>query len=318
MRWFAAFACALVLPAWGQQPWPAKPVRLIISNPPGDAPDLVARALTEQLSKAFGRQWFVENRPGGESIIGAEAAAHSAPDGYTFYFASQITMAINPNAFKTLPYDPDRDFTPVAMVIDSGPFVVAVNPEVAAKNLPELIQLARQRPGALSYSATVPLLAMFGQWLNKHSGIDMVEVQYKTPGQAVQDVVTGRVQVIIIALAAIDPFVKSGKLRVLAVTSGSRLKNAPDVPTVGETFPGFEMGGWLALVAPKGLPSEIAQRVNREVDTVVHSPEFEKRVQVFGWSNGSGARNAQAIGEFIRVERARWRDLIQEIGLQPK
>jgi tripartite-type tricarboxylate transporter receptor subunit TctC len=314
----ALLVAASFVPARAQQPWPSKPVRLILSNSAGSAPDVVARLFAEPLSRAFGQPWLIDNRAGGEGVIGAEAAAKSPPDGYTFYLGTIVAMAVTPHLLKSPPYDPQRDFTPVAMVIDSGPSAISINPEYPVRTVPELVAYAKANPGKLSYSATVAILGVHGEWFNNVTGIRMTQVNYKETAQATQDALSGRVPVMVNALATMVPHIRSGKLRLIAVTSAKRLAAWPDVPTVAEYYPGFEAEGWLSLVAPTGTPADVVQRVNREMDRIVKSPQFLEPAQKFSWSNLGGASTPQALAEFYRVERDKWGRIMRQVGIQPQ
>ena len=303
--------------ALAQTAWPLKPMRLFISNSPGSAPDLVARVTTDQLARALGQSWIIENRPGGESVIGAEAAARSAPDGYNFYVASIVAVAIAPNLVKNIPYDPLKDFTPVAMIVDSGPSAIAVHPEVPVKTFPELVSLAKNQPGKLSYSITVAFLNISQEWLNKIAGINMTQINYKDTGQAVQDAVSGRVPVMVNSVGTALPHIRAGKMRFLAVTSLKRLPAFPDVPAVAEFYPGYESEGWLSLAAPAGTPTDVVNRVNREMERIVRDAQFTQAVQKFVWANNIGASTPQALTVFYRAERDKWGKIIRELGIQP-
>ena len=300
-----------------QTNWPAKPIRLILSNSAGSAPDLLARVTTEQLGRALGQPWIIENRPGGEGVIGAEAAAKANPDGYTFYVATIVAVAIAPHLLKNLPYDPVRDFAPVAMIVDSGPSAVAVHPELAVNTLPELVALAKKAPGKLSYSSTVAFLGISQEWMNKLAGINITQITYKDTAQAIQDAISGRVPVMVNSIGTVLPLIKAGKLRLLAVTSLKRLPTFPEVPAVAEFYPGYESEGWLSLAAPAGTPADIVNRVNREMDRIVRDSQFTQAVQKFAWANNNGANTPQALTVLYRAERDKWGKIIHDLGIQP-
>jgi tripartite-type tricarboxylate transporter receptor subunit TctC len=300
------------------QNWPAKPVRFFLSNSAGSAPDLVARATAEQLQKATGQSWIVENRPGGEGVIGAAAVARAAPDGYSFYQASIVAIAVQPHMLKDLPYDTLRDFAPVAMIVDSGPSGIAVHPSVAAKTFPEFIALAKSQPGKLSYSVTVAFLSASARWMNQLAGINMTEVYYKETGNATNDALSGQVPVMFNSLGTSVPHIKSGKLRLLAVTSLKRLPQFPEVPTVAEFYPGYESEGWASMAAPAGTPAEIVNRLNREIDRIVKDPQFNAGIAKFYWANLNGASTPQVLATFYRSERDKWGKILKDVGIQPQ
>ena len=312
-----ALAAILAGPA-GAQDWPARPVKFIVSQPPGTSPDITARLLAERLSRLLGQQVVVENRPGGQNVIGAQAAAKSAADGYTYYFATTAAMITNPLTFKALPYDPEKDFTPVAMIAKS-PMVVAVNPAVQARTLAELVALDKSQPGKLAAAneGTKTFGGMMSQMLNKTAGINLLQVPYTGVAPAIQDTIAGRTQVVLVSSAALLPFLKRGELRALAVSVGKRVRGLEEVPTLGETFPGFEYAGWFALFAPAGTPADIVQRVNRDMDRVLADPEMAQRLFDFGLVN-EGAGTRESLNEFLRAERVRWAKLVKDIGLQPE
>lgn len=314
---------ALLLPAVlagpaAAQDWPTRPVKFVISQPPGTSPDIVARFLADKLSRLLGQQVIVENRPGGQNVIGAQAVAKAPADGYTYFFATTAAIVTNPLTFKSLPYDPEKDFTPVAMIAKS-PMVIAVNPAVQAKTLAELVALDKAQPGKLAAAneGTKTFSGMMAKMLNTTAGTRLLQVPYTGVAPAIQDTIAGRTQVVLVSSAALLPFLKRGELRALAVSAGKRVRGLEDVPALVETYPGFEYVGWFALLAPAGTPAGIVQRVNREMDRVLADPEIVQRLYDFGLVN-EGAGTPEALHEFLRAERARWAKLVKEIGLQPE
>ncbi len=300
------------------QEWPARPVKFIISQPPGTSPDIVARFLADRLSRQLGQSVVVENRPGGQNVIGAQAVAKAPADGYTYFFATTAAIVTNPLTFKSLPYDPEKDFTPVAMIAKS-PMVIAVNPSVAAKTLAELVALDKSQPGKLAAAneGAKTFSGMMSQMLNKTAGTVLLQVPYNGVSPAIQDTIAGRTQVVLVSSAAMLPFLKRGDLRPLAVSAGKRVRGLEDVPTLSETYPGFEYVGWFALLAPTGTPAAVIQRLNREMDKVLADPEIAQRLFDFGLVN-EGAGTPESLNEFLRAERERWSKLVKEIGLQPE
>ena len=312
---------ALLLPAVlagpaAAQDWPTRPVKFVISQPPGTSPDIVARFLADKLSRLLGQQVIVENRPGGQNVIGAQAVAKAPADGYTYFFATTAAIVTNPLTFKSLPYDPEKDFTPVAMIAKS-PMVIAVNPAVQAKTLAELVALDKAQPGKLAAAneGTKTFSGMMAKMLNTTAGTRLLQVPYTGVAPAIQDTIAGRTQVVLVSSAAFLPFLKRGELRALAVSAGKRVRGLEDVPALAETYPGFEYVGWFALLAPAGTPAGIVQRVNREMDRVLADPEIAKRLYDFGLVN-EGAGTPEAMNEFLRAERVRWAKLIKETGVR--
>jgi tripartite-type tricarboxylate transporter receptor subunit TctC len=312
----AALLCAAG-PAMAQD-WPARPVKFIVSQPPGTSPDITARFLADRLSRLLAQPVLVENRPGGQNVIGAQAAAKAPADGYTFFFATTAAIVTNPLTFKALPYDPARDFVPVAMIAKS-PMVVAVHPGVQARTLAELVALDRAQPGKLAAAneGAKTFSGMMSQMLNQAAGIGLLQVPYSGVAPAIQDTIAGRTQVVLVSSAALLPFLKRGDLRPLAVSAGKRVRGLEEVPTFAETFPGFEYVGWFALLAPAGTPQSVAQRANREMERVLADPEIAQRLFDLGLVN-EGAGTPESLGDFLRAERERWGKLVKEIGLQPE
>ena len=302
----------------GAQDWPARPVKLIVSQPPGTSPDITARYLADRLSRLLGQPVLVENRPGGQNVIGAQAAAKAPADGYTYFFATTAAIVTNPLTFKALPYDPERDFAPVAMIAKS-PMVVAVNPSVPAKTLAELVALDKSQPGRLAAAneGAKTFSGMMSQMLNKTAGTRLLQVPYSGVSPAIQDTIAGRTQVVLVSSAALLPFLKRGDLRPLAVSAGKRVRGIEDVPTLAETYPGFEYVGWFALLAPAGTPPNAVQRMNREMDRVLADAEVAQRLYDLGLVN-EGAGTPESLNDFLRAERERWAKLVKEIGLQPE
>jgi len=300
------------------QEWPSRPVKFIISQPPGTSPDIVARFLADRLSRQIGQPVVVENRPGGQNVIGAQAAAKAPADGYTYFFATTAAVITNPLTFKSLPYDPARDFVPVAMIAKS-PMVVAVNPSVPAKTLAELVALDKAQPGKLAAAneGAKTFSGMMSQMLNRTAGTRLLQVPYSGVAPAIQDTIAGRTQVVLVSSAAMLPFLKRGDLRALAMSAGKRVRGLEDVPTLSESFPGFEYVGWFALLAPTGTPGAVIRRVNRDMDKVLAEADIAKKLYAFGLVN-EGAGTQESLNEFLRAERERWAKLVKEIGLQPE
>jgi tripartite-type tricarboxylate transporter receptor subunit TctC len=312
-----ALLVLLAGPAAAQE-WPARPVKFVVSQPPGTSPDIVARFLADKLSRSLGQQVIVENRPGGQNVIGAQAVAKAPADGYTYFFATTAAVITNPLTFRTLPYDPEKDFAPVAMIAKS-PMVIAVNPSVPAKTLAELVALDRASPGKLAAAneGAKTFSGLMSQMLNKTAGIGLLLVPYSGVSPAIQDTIAGRTQVVLVSSAALLPFLKRGDLRPLAVSAGKRVRGLEEVPTLAETYPGFEYVGWFALVAPAGSPVAALQKANRDMDKVLADPEVAQRLFDFGLVN-EGAGTPESLAEFLRAERGRWAKLVKEVGLEPE
>ncbi len=319
-RRFTAALAASALPvgATQAQGWPDKPVKFILSQPPGSGPDNVARLIADRLAKTWGQAVLIDNRPGGQNTIGAQAAARSAPDGGTFYFATTAALVSNAYLFKQLPYDPQRDFTPVAFVARS-PFAVLVEAGSPLRSLQDLVDHARSRPGQVSLGNEGPrtFSGMVSRLLAARLKLDFNQVPYASVGVAVQNTLGGQVEVIVADLASTAALVRAGKLRLLAVTSAQRLPGHDAVPALAETLPGFEMIGWFALVAPSGTPAPVLQRANADVNAVLNQRETAERIAAIG-PIADGSMGLDQVAAFLRGEHQRWAAATREIGLLPE
>lgn len=313
----AGLVFSLLAAAAAAQGWPERPVRWIHSSAPGSSGDIIARVLGEPLGQKWGRQVVIDNRPGAAGNIAAQAAARSAPDGYTFFFGVASTLAINPYTFRSVPFDAEKDFVPVAN-IGVSPFMIAVNPAVPANTLSELIALAKAQPGKLTYatSGSRNLPQITGEMLKGAAGIDILNVPYKGSPNAAQGTIAGDTQVYVDSVPAMAPYLRSGRLRIIAVTSQRRLPGFEAVPAVAETLPGFAAVGWFALVAPAGTAAEVVVRVNRDLNEVQAQPEVAQRVRQLGVFDGGGT--PQEVDRFLRAERALWQKVIRDAGIEPE
>ena len=298
--------------------WPERPVRLIAPVSSGTSLDVALRIVADRLSKALSATFHVENIVGGAGLVAAQTAARAEPDGYTFYLAGVGVIAADRHLFKSLPYDPDRDFAPVAIIYDSSAFAIALHPDVPAKSIPELIALAKTQPGKLSYgTGSVGVLGIPGEWFNKVAGTNVVAVPYTSSPQMLQDALAGRTQMIITTIGVLASLKEADRLRVLAVTSAQRFPGWADVPTVGETLPGYRIVGIGILVAPAATNREIVQRLNREIDQIVRQPDVVRQLHSLGMTN-SGAGTPQSVAEFMRVERENLDHVLNSLGVQPR
>lgn len=295
------------------QSYPNKPIKFVIGFGPGGATDVVGRLMAKKIGDALGQPIVVENKAGASSNIGAEAAFRAAPDGYTFYVPA-ITNAINVSLFPKLPFDFAKDFEPVALFA-KVPNILVVHPDVPAKSLKELIDLARAQPGKLSYasSGSGTSIHLCGELFKMLAKVDLVHIPYKGSAPAIIDMVGGQVQVMFDNMPSALPHVKAGKLRALAVTSAQRSPSAPDVPTMGEAgLAGFDVQSWFGLVAPKGTPKEIITRMNAEAVKALASTEIKERFLDLGAVGGP--MSPEAFGEFIRDEITRWSEVVKASG----
>lgn len=318
---FAVAVCAAITASTGAataQTWPTKPIRLVTAFATGTAPDIVCRVMADRLSRDLGEQVVVDNRPGGSSIIAAETVAHAPADGYTFFFATTAPLVTNRLTFKSLPYDAERDFAPVAMV-GQNPFLILVPSSLPVKTIPELVAYEKSHPGELSFASDGPrnFSGMIGAWLNKVAGMHMLQVPYANMAQGIRDTIAERTQAIIIAFAAARPFMASGQLRAIAKTGPEKIPGFEPLATVAETYPGFEFGGWFAIVGPAGMPDDVVLRMNRNVDKVLDDPEVLQKLADIGITT-NGADTPDGLGSFIENEDERWEKIVRQIGAEPE
>jgi tripartite-type tricarboxylate transporter receptor subunit TctC len=305
------FVCS---PAFAQ-PYPAKPLRLVVPFPPGGPTDITGRTIAEKLQQRLGEPLIVENRPGAGSIIGTDAVAKSPPDGYTLLLGSN-SIALQPLLQAKLPYDPQKDLAPVILAVRI-PNVLVVNPSVPAKTVTEFIALARAKPGTINYAsvgnATGPHL--FAELFRSLTGVNIVHVPYKGTAPAVNDLLGGQVQALFDSLATALPNIRAGKLRALGVTSLQRSKSAPDIPTLDESgAPGYEATGWFGVLVPAGTPPGVVTRLNAEIGTILKMPDVEERFLKFGAESGGGS--PADFAAFIRSEQDKWGKIIREAGIK--
>jgi tripartite-type tricarboxylate transporter receptor subunit TctC len=310
------FALAGCVPAGAAsaQTYPAKPIRIIVPWPPGGGTDLVARTVAQKFTEALGQTAIVENRAGANGIIGADAAAKAAPDGYTVMITI-ASHAINPTLYTKLPYH-TADLQPVSLLAEY-PFVVTVHPSLPSKTISEVIALAKSRPGQLSYASSGngsgPHLGM--ELLKSMSGIDMVHVPYKGAGQAMTDLISGNVQVFLNNFLAAAPHIKAGKLRALAVTSQKRSAAAPALPTVSESaVPGYVVTGWYGLFVPAATPPAVVTTLHATAVKALRSKDVSDRL-----TNEAAeivASTPQQFAEFFKAEIARWAAVIKKAGIR--
>jgi tripartite-type tricarboxylate transporter receptor subunit TctC len=313
----ALLLCAWLLPlqAWAQQlPWPNKTVRLVVPAAAGGPTDLVARVLAEKLTATLGQTFIVDNRAGAGHMIGTEAVARSAPDGYVFGLVT-TPHVINPALQKKMPYDTLRDLEPVSW-LTSLPLVLVVSTDSPVRSVRELVELAKAKPGQLNLAsagtATGPHLA--GELFKSSAAINIVHVPYKGGPQATTAMLSGEAALYFDTPSGTLPHIKSGKLRALAVTTLTRSASLPDVPTMAESgFPGFEVNVWNGLVAPAGVPREIMTRMQAEVLKALAQPDVRQRFAAVGFET-VGSTPAE-FGAYIEKELTKWRKVVQDAGM---
>ena len=284
--------------------YPAKPVRLVVAWPPGSSADTSARLLAQKLGESLGQSFIVDNRPGASGIIGTESVLRAPADGYTLLF-NTANHASNKVVFPKLSYDPVADFMPVSMV-HRNVLSVSVHPSLPVKTLEDFLQYAKAKPGTLSFGTpglgTPHQLA--GEVLKQRAGIDMVHIPYKGGGPAVADLISGQIPVSVASLAAVMPFMRTGRVRVVAVTDPTRYDEIKDVAAVAETFPGFDVSGWSGLFALAGTPPEIVARLNAEVMRILNLPDTRRAMNAAGLV--ASVSTPEALGKLVRDDIERW------------
>jgi tripartite-type tricarboxylate transporter receptor subunit TctC len=310
----ALCAFAFALPAPAQQAWPSKPIKIIVPYPPGGTSDILARSVGQKLSEQYGQPVVIENKPGATGNIGADFVAKSPPDGYTLLLGDIGSLAIAPSVVTTLPFDPVKDFAPVVMVAYS-PHLLVVHPSVPAKDAKELIAMAKAKPDTMNFAVSGIGGAnhLAGIDFAQRAGIKWAYIPYKGGSQALTDMVGGQAQVMFNGMLATYPFVKDGKLKVLAISSAKRFAAAPDIPTVAESaFSGFETGSWQGIVAPAGTPPQVVRKLHADVMAILSTPEMKDRLDKAGAE--VRAMSPQQFGGFILDEKARWAKVVKESG----
>lgn len=302
--------------AWGQADYPGKPIRMIVPFPPGGVTDIVARTVSVKLSAELGQPVVVENRAGASGAIGAELGARAAPDGYTLIMGNISTLGINPITFAKLGYDPITSFDPISLVAVQ-PLLITVHPGVPAKNLAELVQLAKSQPGQLNYGTAGSSIHLAVEQFNSLAGIRMNHIAYKGSAPAITDLVGGQIQVLFDPFSSIYPLVVAGKIRALAVTTEKRATAAPQLPTVAEQgYAGFDVSSWQGIVVPAGTPKPIIQRLYRGLVTVMASPEVKEKFAQY--SAFATASTPEQFAAYIKEELGRWQKVAQQAGVKPE
>ena len=290
------------------QEYPTRPVRIIVPSPPAGGTDIVGRVLAEHFTRALGQQFFVENKPGAGNLIGIEAAARSAPDGYTLLMTAS-TLVLNSVLYRKVPYDPVKDFAPITIAA-TAPNILIVNAGVPAKSVAELIALAKQKPGVLSYGTpgigTSPHLCM--ELLKTMANIDLQHVPYRGTAAAVTDVMSGQIQVAFATALTAKPQVDAGRVRALAVSGPRRVEAMPNVPPVGETVAGYEAMQWYGLLAPAGVPGAVLEKLNAEALVALRSKEMKDRLAADGAEPLSST--PAEFAAFIRGELDKWSKVV--------
>ena len=294
--------------------YPVKPIRFIVPYPPGGGTDTVARLVSGPLGERLGQQVVIDNRGGANGIIGTEIAANAAADGYTMLFVVQAGMAVNPTLYEKLPYDPQRDFSPVVL-LDTLALLLVVHPSSSVKTVGDLIQAAKAKPGELNFSSSGHggSSHLAGELLKTMANVEMVHVPFKGGGPANLAVMSGQVQLTIGPMVALLPQVSAGKLRAVAVSTGKRVASLPDVPTIGETLRGYESTVWQGVVVRRGTPQAAIRTLNEGINETLRLPDIQSRLIHGGMQPAGGT--PEEFAALIKAETVKYARLLKQIGL---
>jgi len=320
---FASFVSALALsvlassPAFAQD-YPNRPIRLLVPFAPGGGNDTLGRLFGQKLSENLGKPVVVENRPGAGTTIAAAQVARAAPDGYTLLLSSIASHAVSPNLYKNPGYDPVTSFAPIAL-LGIAPVILAVNVDVPAKTVDELIRLAKTKPGGMKFSSggVGSVMHTSGMVFSQVAGVEMLHVPYKGAGPGYLALMAHDTDLVIDTAAALLPFISTGKVRALAIASPTRLAEAPDLPTFKEAgLPNFEANGWYSLHAPAGTPPEIVARLNDEINRINATPEMKERLKQLGTVTVAD-NSPENLNRFVQSELVKYTKVIKDAGIQP-
>jgi tripartite-type tricarboxylate transporter receptor subunit TctC len=297
--------------------YPDRQIKIISPFATGGIADTFSRVIAQGLSESWGQPVIVENKTGGGGNIGSDFVAKAVPDGYTLVMGNIGSHAVNPYLMKNMPYDPLRDFQPIAYVLDAEGLLV-ISPEIPSKTVPELIAYIKANPGKISYGSggvgTTSHLA--GELFKSIAKVDMTHIPYKGNAPAITDLIGGQTQIMFATMPTVLPYVKTGKLRALAVIGGSRSPSLPDVPTVSETLPGFDVSNWIGIFAPNGTPLSIVSKLNAEIIKVMQQPNVQKRLDTEGAK--FKVMTPESFGAFQKNEAQKWAKIIRDSGLKPE
>lgn len=322
-RFIPLVQCAVVILAVGfsvaptaahGQDYPTKPIKLVVPFPPGGQTDALGRIIGKKLTDSWKQQVIVDNRPGANTIIGADLAARAAPDGYTLLLAIDSTLTMNQTLYRKLPYDPVKDFTPIVQAV-TLPLALVTNPKLPANTLKEVIAHAKGNPGRLNYGAGTITTQLAGELFKSMANVNVIYVPYKGSAPTVQGLLGGEVDMVFDGIATALPHIKSGKLRPIAVTSDKRSPLMPDVPTMHEAgLSGYKVDVWLGLVAPKGTPEQVLAKLNTEVNKILADPEVKETLASLGMEPAGGSQ--EQFREVLRSDTAKWTKAIKEAGIR--
>jgi tripartite-type tricarboxylate transporter receptor subunit TctC len=314
MRWLVTFLLLLSFQSLAQDSYPSKPVRVVVGYSAGGGNDIVVRVIAPRLSEGLGQPVVVDNKPGAQSIIAAELVAKSAPDGYTLLMGPSGPMTINPATYSKLPYSPQRDFAPIAM-IGSFPLIVAVNPQLPVRSVRELVDYAKANPGKANYASSAGIFQIATELFKQKTGTEFVMIPYKGSGESLQAVAAGQVTMTFIDPPPAAGALKAGTVRGLAITSAKRHPSWPELPTLVELgMPDMEVPVWMALFAPAKTPPAIVERLQREVARAVQSAEVKERFAAMGIDPVGGS--SQELARQVERDIAKWTAVAKSAGIK--
>ena len=298
------------------QSYPSKPVRMIVPFAVGSLSDTLGRLLAQELSVALGKQFVIDNKPGASAIIGAQATALAPPDGYVLMLTSNTAQAANPSLFKKLPYDPVKDFTPIAR-IGYYPFVLLLNPSLPVKSVKELIEYAHANPGKLSYATSSSMSLVSAETFNVLAQTDLQRIAYKSSPQALMVLMSGEIQIMIADLGTSLAHVKTGKLRALGVTPAKRTRLAPDMPSIAESgLPNFDMVGWVGLVGPADMPNDVVRKLYDALAKIIARPDIHEHMLAIGCD--PAVTTPEQFSVFIKQQIAEWAQRVKAAKIEPE
>lgn len=316
-RLFGALPLAAVLPVRAQERYPSRPIRMVVPFAAGAATDLRARIFAERMAQDWGQPVVVDNRGGANGFLAAEAVARARPDGYTLMFTSNTTHGSNPAMFRRLPYDPVRDFEPVAL-LGVSTLLVVVNNNLPVRSIAELIAHGRANPGKLSFGSGSASSRMAGEMFKTMAGIEMENVAYRANPQAITDVISGTLPLMFCDTTTSLPHAREGRVRALAVTAATRISAMPDLPTVAEAgnLPGYQMGTWTAVYAPAGTPREIVEQLNAKLREILALPAVTARLREDATEPLSGS--PEHLRDFMLADIEKWKTVVRQAGIEPE
>ncbi|WP_043839755.1 Bug family tripartite tricarboxylate transporter substrate binding protein [Muricoccus aerilatus] len=311
----AVLTQAALRQAAAQEAWPTKPVRFLLPFPPGQATDTIGRVLAEELSRQWPQRVVVENRAGGAGVVGTEAGARSAPDGYTIVASTSGTIGINPSVIRNLPYDAEQDFTYITTIF-TVPLIIVAHPSFAPSDVPALIAAAKADPAGINYGSGGPGTSqhMSAELFCNRAGVKMTHVPYRGSGPAMADLIAGNIPMMFDSVASALPHLRGGRIKALGVTSAVRAQQVPEVPAIAETIRGYEAIGWAGLCVPTGTPEAVITRVNADVTALLRNPTFAARVVQLGGS--PAPQSVQEANAFVRAEIAKWREVARNADVR--